>query len=115
MNYLLEGAPAPKAVNQGGIIRPAAWRLLWEDKRYLDGVVPEEENLYFRPTEAPKSAPRIQVDSDPVISRKSNERVPKAGIWVVAHLLDVRQRYELGDILLKHEGLDVTWLWVSKH
>jgi hypothetical protein len=42
MNYLLEGAPAPQAVNRGAIIRPAVWRLLWEDTRYLDGSIPEE-------------------------------------------------------------------------
>jgi hypothetical protein len=115
MNYLLEGAPAPKAVNRGGIIRPAAWRLIWEDKRYLDGLIPEEERLYFKPTEALKSAPpQTHTKIDPVLSQLSNEQVSKSGMWVVAHRLNIRQWFELGDTLPRHEGLDVVWLWVSK-
>jgi hypothetical protein len=114
MNYLLEGAPVPKAVNRGAIIRPAVWRLLWEDTRYLDGSIPEEELLYFRPAEARKPVTPAHVDSDPIISLRSNERVSRPGVWVIDHRLDHRQRFELGDLLPQHEGRDVTWLWVSK-
>lgn len=103
-----------QAVNQGGLIRPAVWRLIWEDKRYVDGSIPEEESLYFRPAEAPKSAPPTPAKIDPVLSLLSNERVARSGVWVVAHRLDARQRFELGDTLPRHEGLDVVWLWVSK-
>jgi hypothetical protein len=114
MNYLLEGAPAPKAVNRGSIVQPAVWRLIWEDKRYADGSIPEEERLYFRPTEATKSAPPVSAKMDPVLSLLSNERVSRSGIWVVAHRVDVRQRFENGETLPRHEGLNVVWLWVSK-
>jgi hypothetical protein len=115
MNYLLQGAPAPKALNQGGIIRPAAWRLIWEDKRYLDGVVPEEEKFYFRPTEViRKPVESTAVELDPVISSQSNRKVPKAGIWVVAHRLDVRQTFDLDEIFPSFDGQEVVWLWVSK-
>lgn len=59
MNYLLEGAPAPRAVNVDEVdgdfvIRPAVWRLLWEDTRYYDDVIPDEESLYFPAMDAPK-------------------------------------------------------------
>jgi hypothetical protein len=114
MNYLLEGAPAPKAVNRGGIIRSAAWRLIWEDKRYLDGTIPDEESLYFRSVQSPKPAPPTYVDPDPIISLDSHQLVSKSGVWVVAHRLDVRQRFELGETLPQHEGCNVRWLWVGK-
>jgi hypothetical protein len=114
MNYLLEGAPAPKAVNRGAIIRPAAWRLIWEDTRYLDGKIPEEENAYFRPTEAKNAPPAIDVDHEPIVSLQSGQRTSKPGFWVVAHRLNIRQKFELGETLPQLDGLDVEWLWVSK-
>jgi hypothetical protein len=49
-NYLHQGAHAPTigmpddAPRWEG--RPTVWRLLWEDTRYLDGVVPDEEEQY---------------------------------------------------------------------
>ena len=54
MNYLLAGTPAPKLeITDGTYVvgRPISvtWRLIWEDTRYLDGVIPEEEALYFPP------------------------------------------------------------------
>jgi hypothetical protein len=57
-NYLHEGGRAPTIAfpedtprREG---RPTVWRLLWEDRRYLDGVVPEEERDYVfkQPLEA---------------------------------------------------------------
>jgi hypothetical protein len=114
MNYLLEGAPAPTAVNRGAVIRPAAWRLIWEDTRYLDGVIPEEERLYFRPTEAPAPAPLTQIDPDPIISLETKRPASKSGVWVVTDRLNVRQRFKIGDTLPQHEGRDVVWLWVGK-
>jgi hypothetical protein len=114
MNYLLEGAPTPKAVNRGAVIRPAVWRLIWEDTRYLDGSIPQEEDLYFRPEEPAEAAPAGHVGTEPIISLESNQRVSRQGVWVVDQRLDVRERFELGDTLPQHEGRDVLWLWVSK-
>jgi hypothetical protein len=113
MNYLLETAPAPQAVNRAGVARTALWRLIWEDTRYIDGPVPDEEQLYFQPAEVAKSAPVMDVVLDPVLSLESDQRASKAGTWVVAHRLDVRQWFDVGDTLPQHEGRNVTWLWVS--
>jgi hypothetical protein len=90
------------------------WRLLWEDTRYLDGSIPEEETFYFRPDDAPKPAAPVHIGTDPIISLESNKRVSSPGIWVVSNKLDVRQRFERGDTLPQHEGRNVVWLWVSK-
>jgi hypothetical protein len=114
MNYLLEGAPAPMALDTEDDLRPAVWRLIWEDIRYIDGTIPEEEQSYFRPAEAPKPAPTVEISTDPVITLQSGQRVSKAGFWVVAHRLDIRQQFEPGGILPQLDGLDVVWLWVSK-
>ncbi len=52
MNYLLAGSQAPPmwetvgGAGTGNVI-DVTWRLLWEDTRYRDGIVPAEEALYF--------------------------------------------------------------------
>jgi hypothetical protein len=119
MSYLLEGVAVPPAVtidekDGESYTRPATWRLIWEDNRYLDGTIPDEEKDYFPATETAAPAAPVEVASDPVISLETNQRVPKHGMWVVADRLDVRKRFESGDKLPQHEGRDVVWLWVSK-
>jgi hypothetical protein len=120
MSYFLEGVAVPPAVTVDekdgeDYTRPAAWRLIWEDDRYLDGTIPEEEKDYFPATEkAVAPAAPVEVTSDPVISLETNERASRSGMWVVANRLDIRKRFESGDKLPQHEGRDVVWLWVSK-
>lgn len=51
-NYFLAGT---KAYNYGledryRVSERVAWRLLWQDTRYLDGTIPPEEAEYLRPT-----------------------------------------------------------------
>lgn len=120
MSYLLEGVAVPPAVTIGEkdgerYTRPATWRLIWEDDRYLDGTIPDEEKDYFPPTQAAAApAPPVATTSDPIISAETGQRASRSGIWVVADRLDVRKRFESGDKLPRHEGRDVTWLRVGK-
>jgi hypothetical protein len=119
MSYLLEGVAVPPAEtidekSGESYVRPAAWRLIWEDDRYLDGIIPEEEKDYFPATEPVSPAAPIEVASDPVISLETNQRASRSGMWVVANRLDIRKRFESGDKLPQHEGRDVVWLWVGK-
>jgi hypothetical protein len=119
MSYLLEGVAVPPAVTINekdgeSYTRPATWRLIWEDTRYRDGTMPEEEKEYFPATEAAPTAQPVTVEADPLISLDTGQRASKPGIWVVANRLDVRKRFESGDKLPQHEGRDVVWLWVSK-
>jgi len=56
MNYLLAGAPAPSmeltnGKDYTGQQTSVAWRLIWEDTRYLDGIIHDDEALYFPFTE----------------------------------------------------------------
>jgi hypothetical protein len=119
MSYFLEGVAVPPAVtidekDSESYTRPATWRLIWEDTRYLDGIIPDEEKDYFPPIEIVASATPAHIDSDPVIGLETNQRASRSGIWVVANRLDVRKQFESGDKLPQHEGRDVVWLWVSK-
>jgi hypothetical protein len=119
MSYFLEGVAVPPAEtidekSGESYIRPAFWRLIWEDTRYLDGIIPDEEKDYFPAIDLVVPAPPPIVASDPVISLESNRRASRSGMWVVADRLDIRKRFESGDKLPQHEGRDVVWLWVSK-
>jgi hypothetical protein len=119
MSYFLEGVAVPPAVtidekDGESYTRPAAWRLIWEDDRYLDGIIPDEEKDYFPATETTAPAAPVEVTSDPVISLETNQRASPSGMWVVSDRLDVRKRFESGDKLPQHEGRDVVWLWVGK-
>jgi hypothetical protein len=120
MSYLLEGVAVPPAMtidekDGDSYIRPASWRLIWEDTRYLDGTIPEEETDYCPATERTVApATPVKVTSDPVISLETDQRASRSGMWVVANRLDIRKRFESGDKLPQHEGRDVVWLWVGK-
>lgn len=120
MNYLLEGASAPRAVNEdetdgGLIVRPAAWRLIWEDTRYLDGTIPAEEKIYFTHAIALKDpAPSAFVDPDPLVQQGSNQLASRTGAWVLSNRLDIRRHFEAGDRLPQYEGHDVIWIWSDK-
>jgi len=38
---------------------PSTWELLWEDDRYAEGVIPEEESFYLTESEElPKEPPK---------------------------------------------------------
>ena len=52
MNYLLAGTRAPTVWESDGAeatgrVRFVRWRLIWEDRRYVDGTLPLEEASYF--------------------------------------------------------------------
>lgn len=54
MNYLLGGTEAPTIWESDGNEatgnqQSVTWRLIWEDQRYVDGIIPAEENSYFSP------------------------------------------------------------------
>ena len=116
-NYLLEGVPAPQAllVNDadGDVsMRAVTWRLIWEDRRYLDGTIPAEERIYFPPVSAPSATPpRTMVG---ITSGHTNEIVGVSGVWVVADDISARERFTRGERLPQFRGRDVVWVWVSK-
>lgn len=118
MNYLLAGVPAPTIWENDGTYDTGrklsvTWRLLWEDTRYVDGVIPKEEELYFppeRPVEAVKSA---TVAAD-LLAAATNELCPRSGEWAVMDDLDAKSVLTKGHKLPSHNGREVNWVWLKK-
>jgi Immunity protein 71/Immunity protein 72 len=119
MNYLHAGHAAPtiydeKEEDPAPEGRPTVWRLLWEDDRYLDGVIPEEEKdyVFFAVTDSSptKTAPLV---NSPTITAHTGELVTRSGVWAVMTDLQGRANFAAGDKLPKHKGHAVDWVWVS--
>ncbi len=128
MNYLHQGSAAPTIDfdgddprNEG---RPTVWRLLWEDTRYRDGVIPEEERDYpfFDIAEPAGPAPRMpdfiqhEPDLQPVdevIQARTGDTAVRSGAWAVLGDLQARAVVVAGDPLPEHRGRSVEWVWVS--
>jgi len=83
-NYFFAGAVATEYNLEGTTDwEMVRWRLLWQDKRYLDGSIPAEEENYFAipvPVQKPST----------VISAMPGQPVPRAGRWVTTALLEKR-------------------------
>jgi len=83
-NYFFAGAVATEYNLEGTADwEMVRWRLLWQDKRYLDGRIPVEEEQYFAPP-VPVQKPRT------VLSAQPGQPVPRAGRWVTTALLEKR-------------------------
>lgn len=108
MNYLHGGSPAPTIGFEGdderGEGRKTVWRLLWADDRYMDGVVPDEEQSYtFVHPGAPDASRRAGGVSG-AIDAAVRERLeahagtpcPRTGWWRTAARLGERRHVEMG-------------------
>lgn len=62
---------------------------------------------------APEEAVRAATPDDALLFARSGEACGKAGFWVVADDIGVRQQMSAGTRLPQIEGRDVTWLWVE--
>ncbi|HIH2745383.1 immunity 71 family protein [Burkholderia aenigmatica] len=57
-NYFIRGVRAPHVRDDlRGLIIRARWRLLWEDRRYADGVVPDESQYFLEPRQVAQTSP----------------------------------------------------------
>lgn len=119
MNYLHQGSPAPTMATPDGPpgrqgTTPTVWRLLWEDTRYRDGVIPEEEKDYlffeYVPPE-PETTPISEADLE-LLTRKSGEAAPKAGVWAAQNYLDLRVELQQGEVLPHREDQSIVWVYV---
>jgi hypothetical protein len=110
MNYLLGGTTAYSydMVQK----RPVTWRLIWEDTRYLDDHVSNEEDQYFPFQSKQLEATPVFVGSD-LISASTGQICPKAGKWAVMNDLQGIATLNKGEKMPQHEGRDVVWVWGS--
>ncbi|QFZ82049.1 hypothetical protein GFK26_04420 [Variovorax paradoxus] len=84
-NYFLRGQTAHQYQPEGSNdLVPVRWRLLWEDRRYVDGTVPAEEAHYYVNVVAEISSSGRSV--------VSGDLCPQTGNWL-APRLNNRQEY----------------------
>ena len=57
-NYLVRGTRAPNVKGQVELVMRTRWRLLWEDKRYVDGVISDESSYFLETTATPQAFDR---------------------------------------------------------
>lgn len=83
-NYYLAGDTAFAYQREGtDQLDNVFWRLLWEDKRYLKGYLPVEEDEYFN--EKPETPLPI-----PQLRAMPGQPCPKTGRWLTTALLEKR-------------------------
>ena len=89
-NYFLAGTTAFEYEMEGSDRKvKVAWRLIWEDTRYLDGTIPEEENGYF--------ATALTAPPPTVLTAYPGDPCPEAGEWYSVNWNDRRALLQKGD------------------
>ncbi|MFC3531088.1 Imm72 family immunity protein [Vogesella facilis] len=109
LNYFVKGAVAPwikdfekfsQDPNPGKqYVLPATWRLVWEDTRYLDGVIPDE-SFYFNPVITPQEPVAAQGMAPPIPSSgrcEAGHPCPQAGTWWTPAKPDGRRAFAQGE------------------
>ena len=110
MNYLIAGTIAPLYQDtEKGAKMPVRWHLVWEDTRYQDGVVPDEEQDYLRIN--PVSA--VEIAAPEQIRCAANTPCPQDGFYFTPAKANSRRHFKQGDIMPSignDYGLTI-WQW----
>jgi len=115
MNYLHGGSIAPKAKQEtkdDSLRASVTWRLLWQDTRYEDGTIPDEERdyVFLKPELAKEgTSPIGPVTRDPLIWAESGQPAPQTGRWLAEHDLQASVTMQAGEILPMHRGRSTRW------
>ena len=119
MAYMCKGLPAWRygtSPNMPRLGMGVTWRLVWQDDRYRDGLVPGEELDYFPGSEIPPDLSRlVGVDlpydwrPDEHVVQRSGERARYTGTWVAQDASQGRIFWPEGDALPQHGQKSVDW------
>lgn len=121
MAYMCQGQEAyrygaPCSMPRAGTT--VTWRLVWEDTRYRDGVIPAEEEDYFPEDNTPPDFSRLvgaelanDWRSDLVVVQRSGEPARYTGTWAAQDHLHGRIFWRQGDPLPQHRGASVDWVY----
>jgi Immunity protein 72 len=121
MTYMCQGQEAyrygePCFYPGGG--QPVTWKLIWEDTRYLDGVIPEEEKDYFAEPQTPPDFSTLVgeeiIDEWPhneVVTAHSGQIAKYTGTWAATGDLQGRIYWKKGEPLPLHKGREVQWVY----
>ena len=84
LNYFLAGTTAPwqrDSAGEPGATSPVTWRLVWEDTRYCDGLIPDESQ-YLADYAIAENEPASYVPPTDRPSRvEANQSCPNTGYW----------------------------------
>ena len=121
MAYMCQGQEAyrygaPCSMPRAGTT--VTWKLVWEDTRYRDGVIPAEEEDYFPEDNTPPDFSRLvgaelanDWRSDLVVVQRSGEPARYTGTWAAQDHLHGRIFWRQGDPLPQHRGASVDWVY----
>ena len=122
-NYFVADTAVPNlegydSATYSSTIIPTHWRLLWEDTRYRDGVIPDESQYFL---EAPRTAD--PVNHEAVGPVRTGESCPASGEWHTDQCGGKTVRVEQGasmpdllaeDNLGEREVYWVTWRLIKR-
>ena len=98
---------------------PVTWKLIWEDTRYLDGVIPDEEADYYPESNTPPDFSFLvgeelidgRARSDEHVSARSGQPAQYTGTWAAMDDLGGRIFWKKGEKLPLHKGREVEWVY----
>ncbi|WP_186082953.1 Imm72 family immunity protein [Burkholderia gladioli] len=111
-NYLIRDIQAPnlRDIKAKAVVQ-AHWRLLWEDKRYRDGVIPDESQYFLEPPQVP------QPPDATIVPVRTGDRCPVSGEWQTDEYGGKSIRVEAGatmpDMLVKDNLGELKVHWVT--
>jgi hypothetical protein len=111
-NYFIRDIRAPSLRDdETGAAVKTHWRLLWEDKRYADGVIPDESQYFLEPPRAP------QPDQKTIEQVRTGDICPVSGEWQTDEYGGKKLRVEAGaampDMLVKDNLGELKVHWVT--
>ncbi|AJX15681.1 immunity 43 family protein [Burkholderia ubonensis MSMB22] len=111
-NYFIRDIRTPNLSDDDtGAVVKTHWRLLWEDKRYADGVIPDESQYFLEPPSAP--AP----NRDSVAQVRTGDICPVSGEWQTDEYGGKTLRVETGaampDMLVRDNLGELKVHWVT--
>ncbi|KWD10567.1 hypothetical protein WM34_20150 [Burkholderia ubonensis] len=113
-NYFIRDIRAPNLSDDDtGAVVKTHWRLLWEDKRYADGVIPDESQYFLEPPSAP------QPNRETVAPVRTGDICPVSGEWQTDEYGGKTLRVEAGaampDMLVRDNLGELRVHWVTWH
>ncbi|KWA67832.1 hypothetical protein WL28_23020 [Burkholderia ubonensis] len=113
-NYFIRDIRAPNlSDDETGAVVKTHWRLLWEDKRYADGVIPDESQYFLEPPSAP------QPNRETVAPVRTGDICPVSGEWQTDEYGGKTLRVEAGaampDMLVRDNLGELKVHWVTWH
>ncbi|MBU9520305.1 hypothetical protein KTE45_17655 [Burkholderia multivorans] len=113
-NYFVRDIHAPNVRDDDtGAIVKTHWRLLWEDKRYADGIIPDESQYFLEPPSSP------QPSRDTAAPVRTGDICPVSGEWRTDEYGGKTVRVEAGaampDMLVRDNLGELKVHWVTWH